>query len=423
MDSLSAVLCAVPSRLRFKLLAYAYCRRVAHRTGLPQDVLFNVASFLANSQLCYTLDLAQSPTRFSLGEVLARFKKQKGKPVKEPWVLQPVLPRVLTDMLRAPVTHVAGFYYDLQPCFLFATSTAVYCWSPTVETPSRIDLGQERNVLHLATRAYDTPFVLCEGGLYTISITRNLISLVLPRTLPRWETKIEQVGFGKEFILFVCDSTWLYVHSCPLVMFFEDEIEPIPLLRMPAAIDKISCGARHAVVLCGGTVWTLGRGECGQLGHGDCSDSPTPRMVAAFKGLTVNDVAAGYAHTVVGCDDGLYIFGAWRGSADLQPKVPVPSRVLMGHRVVQVVANHGECLPQRNLPYCLVTTADGTVHVFRDDPQQPVQTVSLHGRPPRQLALSHDFAVLMCDAFPGKACDLRTAAPHRNCSTDAGPSS
>lgn len=47
----------------------------------------------------------------------------------------------------------------------------------------------------------------------------------------------------------------------------------------------------------GGRVVTWGRGNCGQLGHGDMVSSLQPKPVEFFEGFIVTHVSAGWNHS------------------------------------------------------------------------------------------------------------------------------
>ena len=50
--------------------------------------------------------------------------------------------------------------------------------------------------------------------------------------------------------------------------------------RNPHGIADIACGSRFSVALTReGSIYTFGKGEDGQLGHGDRFQQPTPRLV------------------------------------------------------------------------------------------------------------------------------------------------
>ena len=80
------------------------------------------------------------------------------------------------------------------------------------------------------------------------------------------------------------------------------------------AVLMVACGAYHTAALTvGGVVYTFGRGDSGQLGHGnDEEDQLAPRRVpaAAFSGQRVVMVAVGNAYTVALSEAGhVYTWG------------------------------------------------------------------------------------------------------------------
>jgi alpha-tubulin suppressor-like RCC1 family protein len=125
-------------------------------------------------------------------------------------------------------------------------------------------------------------------------------------------------------------------------------------------VVSVACGNRHtAAVLDDGSLFTFGRGDSGQLGHGDEETQLAPKRVAAAKweGRCVVSVACGRYHTAVALDDGsLYTFGDGEygrlGHGDEQKQL-APKRV---------VADDWE-------GRCVVSVACGTDHtaVVLDD--------------------------------------------------------
>ncbi|GMJ08626.1 UVB-RESISTANCE 8 [Hibiscus trionum] len=60
----------------------------------------------------------------------------------------------------------------------------------------------------------------------------------------------------------------------------------------------ISAGASHSVALLSGNiVCSWGRGEDGQLGHGDAEDRLSPTRLSALDGLDILSVTCGADHT------------------------------------------------------------------------------------------------------------------------------
>ena len=67
------------------------------------------------------------------------------------------------------------------------------------------------------------------------------------------------------------------------------------------------------MILDDGTLHTFGRGDFGQLGHGDQQNQASPKRVEveAWQGRRVTSVACGEYHTAVILDDGtLHTFGS-----------------------------------------------------------------------------------------------------------------
>lgn len=63
---------------------------------------------------------------------------------------------------------------------------------------------------------------------------------------------------------------------------------------------KIACGCYHSVILSENyEVFTFGRGNHGQLGHGNIFESRIPKQVAGLRDKKVIKIAAGFYHTVV----------------------------------------------------------------------------------------------------------------------------
>ena len=77
-------------------------------------------------------------------------------------------------------------------------------------------------------------------------------------------------------------------------------------------VVAVAAGSNFSTCLCDtSTLFTWGGNECGQLGHGDTSDQPTPRLIDGLpeRGRVVA-VAAGAHHSLVVSDRGaIYSFG------------------------------------------------------------------------------------------------------------------
>ncbi|XP_024032354.1 ultraviolet-B receptor UVR8-like, partial [Morus notabilis] len=84
----------------------------------------------------------------------------------------------------------------------------------------------------------------------------------------------------------------------------QDEHFP-QLLRLPAlssagptSFSLLSCGGAHVLALtAGGKVLSWGRGESGQLGHGDTENSPNAKLVMLLESHFITHVSAGWNHS------------------------------------------------------------------------------------------------------------------------------
>ncbi|KAG2425442.1 hypothetical protein HXX76_013652 [Chlamydomonas incerta] len=80
-----------------------------------------------------------------------------------------------------------------------------------------------------------------------------------------------------------------------------------------AGVDAVVCGAEYTVAVASsrGQIYSWGWGDFGRLGHGECGDVFVPRPIAFFSGRPVARVACGDTHTLVVTqgDGALYTFG------------------------------------------------------------------------------------------------------------------
>jgi len=71
------------------------------------------------------------------------------------------------------------------------------------------------------------------------------------------------------------------------------------LIKKPL-ITKVACGCYHSAALCeNGNIYTFGRGNHGQLGHGNTDDQKLPKMISSLSDKKVIDIAGGFYHTIV----------------------------------------------------------------------------------------------------------------------------
>lgn len=114
----------------------------------------------------------------------------------------------------------------------------------------------------------------------------------------------------------------------------------------------ISAGATHSVaLLSGNVVCSWGRGEDGQLGHGDAEDRLSPTQVSALDDLEIVSVTCGADHTTAYSESRVQAYSWGWGdfgrlghgnSSDLF--TPQPIKALYGLRIRQIACGDSHCL-------------------------------------------------------------------------------
>ncbi|KAL7101943.1 hypothetical protein ACP275_08G087700 [Erythranthe tilingii] len=114
----------------------------------------------------------------------------------------------------------------------------------------------------------------------------------------------------------------------------------------------ISAGASHSVaLLSGNVVCSWGRGEDGQLGHGDAEDRFSPTQLSALDDLDIVSVTSGADHTTAYSKSQMQVYSWGWGdfgrlghgnSSDLFS--PQPIKALQGLRIKQIACGDSHCL-------------------------------------------------------------------------------
>ncbi|XP_013706397.1 ultraviolet-B receptor UVR8-like [Brassica napus] len=120
----------------------------------------------------------------------------------------------------------------------------------------------------------------------------------------------------------------------------------------PRKVLLISAGASHSVaILTGDVVCSWGRGEDGQLGHGDAEDRPSPTQLSALDDHQIVSVTCGADHTVAYSQSRMEVYSWGWGdfgrlghgnSSDLF--TPLPIKALHGVRIKQIACGDSHCL-------------------------------------------------------------------------------
>ncbi|KAI0496120.1 hypothetical protein KFK09_022427 [Dendrobium nobile] len=114
----------------------------------------------------------------------------------------------------------------------------------------------------------------------------------------------------------------------------------------------VSAGASHSVALLSDkVVCSWGRGEDGQLGHGDAEDSLLPTLLRTLDGLEIFSVICGADHTTAYSESELQVyswgwgdFGRLGHGNSSDVFTPQPIKALQGIRIKQIACGDSHCL-------------------------------------------------------------------------------
>nr|QEM23329.1 UV resistance locus 8 [Colobanthus quitensis] len=130
--------------------------------------------------------------------------------------------------------------------------------------------------------------------------------------------------------------------------------------QLATDILLISAGASHSVALLSGNIiCSWGRGEDGQLGHGDAEDRFSPVQLTALDGHEVNSITCGADHTLAYSEPRLQVyswgwgdFGRLGHGNSSDVFIPQPIKTLGTVKIKQIACGDS---------HCLAVTMDGEV--------------------------------------------------------------
>jgi len=117
---------------------------------------------------------------------------------------------------------------------------------------------------------------------------------------------------------------------------------------IPVSFVASHSSAVHSVIITSeGKAWTLGRNEKGQLGHGDCEEYKSPKLVEFLEDHTIVKAAVGKSHTLFLTDRGtVYACGDNKngqcGVGNTNPLVTTPCKISFKEGKVECIAAGGE---------------------------------------------------------------------------------
>lgn len=184
----------------------------------------------------------------------------------------------------------------------------------------RVDSFQGKNVVQVAAGNEHTVLLTESGAVYTSGYNDNgqcgqgmLHSVDQPRQVSKLEgSKVMQIHAYNG-----CEHTLVLLQDGRLVSFGYNYRGQLGLgnttsQAVPRGIRAlegrrvtfVSCSYHHTVVACQELeVFSFGRNDFGQLGHGDSIDRKTPELIAALSGEVVISVACGQYHTCIARKD------------------------------------------------------------------------------------------------------------------------
>ncbi|KAI5083717.1 hypothetical protein GOP47_0003460 [Adiantum capillus-veneris] len=125
-------------------------------------------------------------------------------------------------------------------------------------------------------------------------------------------------------------------------------------------VELVSAGASHTVALLSGDiVCSWGRGEDGQLGHGDADERHAPTIISSLEDCEISSITCGADHTIARSDVRATVYSWGWGdfgrlghgnSSDLF--IPRPIKGLQGIEIKQIACGDS---------HCLAVTMDGEV--------------------------------------------------------------
>ena len=104
----------------------------------------------------------------------------------------------------------------------------------------------------------------------------------------------------------------------------------------------MACGEYHTIVICTeGTLYSWGKNDMGQLGHGDKTTTYFPRQVLALAKKICIQAACGGQHSLV-LSDANKLYG-WGNNAYGQLGMKIPDKMILSPDIVPSLRRSGAC--------------------------------------------------------------------------------
>lgn len=182
-----------------------------------------------------------------------------------------------------------------------------------------------------------------------------------------------------------------------------------PALVQLGEVGAVSCGESHTLVLSqdGYSVWSMGSGIGGKLGHDDTSKVTAPRLIEGLQRYRVRKVCAGTSFSLALTWEGTVLWwGVGLRASAASSLVPVPVADLAAHVMVDLAVgdSHVLALSQYNEVWAWGSNTMGQCGQdnFVNPVEAPRRVVGLEGVGVRQICAGSLFSIAYT-APPGRA--------------------
>ncbi|KAJ9463071.1 hypothetical protein DIPPA_29350 [Diplonema papillatum] len=241
----------------------------------------------------------------------------------------------------------------------------------------------------------------------------NTLSPKHPTPVPFFQGKIpRKLACGEQHTVVACyDNVYVFGSGQDGQLGLGDNENRLLPTAIPffagrgAQVEQIACGSHHTCVILSGVLYGMGWNYHGQLGLGDDIDRLEPTELTFFRDKLIASVTCGVQHTVVLCEDGLYVMG---GNSFGQ--------LGLGHQMNQFLPQHltfFDGLPIKGIDawFHTIVACEGTIYAFGEGQHGKL------GIAPRTPDKQHTdvFVPLPVDFFTGRdvlsvhACSEHTA--------------
>jgi alpha-tubulin suppressor-like RCC1 family protein len=258
-------------------------------------------------------------------DAIPPLRTSKLKPVLSPLNVESVLQQLQdakpNGTLRADMAGQFGDVPEVWTCGQNSYGELAHLDTSTRKTFSFVECLKDKDVIHVAAGNEHTVVLTRSGDAYTAGYNDNGQcghgSTQRIGQLLRVD-KLHGKGSVQVHAYNGCEHTLVVLRDGRLVSFgynYRGQLghgntasEAVPKLVRGLenrSVCNVSCSYYHTVISCeDGAVFSFGRNDFGQLGHGDTTDRKVPRLIESLRGQRTTGLACGQYHTCVSTLDG-----------------------------------------------------------------------------------------------------------------------